>query len=154
MQNYFSPNVVPLQNAKLLKAWKSVLESYNTKPGREKALIVTAKDDLNTTMDYFDAGVTIVRVTPLSESGASLTESNTSLAERMETKLKNANSNFKRIGWMVSFFYFITLKSIISSKVYVIFFFLQLMDLHVSNTCSFFFLLKCHYYFFSFILSS
>eukprot|EP00105_Crassostrea_gigas_P026064 XP_011446858.1 PREDICTED: neutral and basic amino acid transport protein rBAT [Crassostrea gigas] len=87
-------------NAKLLKAWKSVLESYNTKPGREKALIVTAKDDLNTTMDYFDAGVTIVRVTPLSESGASLTESNTSLAERMETKLKNANSNFKRIGWM------------------------------------------------------
>ncbi|XP_065944784.1 amino acid transporter heavy chain SLC3A1-like [Magallana gigas] len=86
--------------AKLLKAWKSVLESYNTKPGREKALIVTAKDDLNTTVEYFDAGVTIVRVTPLSESGASLTESNTSLAERMETKLKNANSNLKRIGWM------------------------------------------------------
>eukprot|EP00105_Crassostrea_gigas_P032195 XP_011455112.1 PREDICTED: neutral and basic amino acid transport protein rBAT-like [Crassostrea gigas] len=51
-------------------------------------------------MDYFDAGVTIVRVTPLSESGASLTESNTSFVERMETKLKNANSNFKRIGWM------------------------------------------------------
>ncbi|XP_065942733.1 amino acid transporter heavy chain SLC3A1 [Magallana gigas] len=86
--------------AKLLKAWKSVLESYNTKPGREKALIVTAKDDLNTTVEYFDAGVTIVRVTPLSESGASLTESNTSLAERMETKLKIANSNLKRIGWM------------------------------------------------------
>lgn len=78
-------------NLKMLQSWKSVLESYNTKPGREKALIVTAKDDLNTTMEYFDAGVTIVRVTPLSESGASF-------AERIETKLKDANS--KRIGWM------------------------------------------------------
>ncbi|XP_065942735.1 amino acid transporter heavy chain SLC3A1-like isoform X2 [Magallana gigas] len=80
-----------LNYPKLLKAWKTVLESYNTKPGREKALIVTAKDDLNTTMEYFDAGVTIVRVTPLSDSGASF-------AERIETKLKDANS--KRIGWM------------------------------------------------------
>ncbi|XP_052699842.1 neutral and basic amino acid transport protein rBAT-like [Crassostrea angulata] len=80
-----------LNYPKLLKAWKTVLESYNTKPGREKALIVTAKDDLNTTTEYFDAGVTIVRVTPLSDSGASF-------AERIETKLKDANS--KRIGWM------------------------------------------------------
>ncbi|XP_061173609.1 amino acid transporter heavy chain SLC3A1-like [Saccostrea echinata] len=81
------------ENLKLLTAWKSVLESYNTKPGREKALIVTAKDDLNTTMMYFDAGATIVRVTPLSDSGASL-------AERIETKLKDSNA--KRIGWMYS----------------------------------------------------
>ncbi|XP_052701362.1 neutral and basic amino acid transport protein rBAT-like [Crassostrea angulata] len=79
------------ENLKILQGWQNVLESYNTKPGREKALIVTAKDDLNTTMEYFDAGVTIVRVTPLSDSGASF-------AERIETKLKDANS--KRIGWM------------------------------------------------------
>ncbi|XP_062617581.1 amino acid transporter heavy chain SLC3A1-like [Saccostrea cucullata] len=81
------------ENLKLLTAWKSVLESYNTKPGREKALIVTAKDDLNTTMQYFDAGATIVRVTPFADSSASL-------AESIETKL--TDSNAKRIGWMYS----------------------------------------------------
>eukprot|EP00105_Crassostrea_gigas_P016984 XP_011434583.1 PREDICTED: neutral and basic amino acid transport protein rBAT [Crassostrea gigas] len=103
------------ENLKILQGWKNVLESYNTKPGREKALIVTAKDDLNTTMEYFDAGVTIVRVSPLSDSGASFAEgsvslavsnaslavSNASLAERMETKLKDLIS-FNRIGLMYS----------------------------------------------------
>lgn len=81
------------ENFKILQSWKSVLDSYNTKPGREKALIVTAEDDLNATTLYFDAGVTIVRITPLSQSGSPL-------AERIETKLKDASD--KRVGWMVS----------------------------------------------------
>lgn len=83
------------ENLKLLSAWRSVLDSYNTKPGREKVLVVTAKDDLNTTKMYFDSGANIVRVTPMSENGASL-------AERIETKLMDVNS--KRVGWMVSKF--------------------------------------------------
>mmetsp|Transcript_28313 Transcript_28313/g.45677 ORF Transcript_28313/g.45677 Transcript_28313/m.45677 type:complete len:623 (+) Transcript_28313:87-1955(+) len=81
------------ENFKILQSWKSVLDSYNTKPGREKALIVTAEDDLNATTLYFDAGVTIVRITPLSQSGSPL-------AERIETKLKDASD--KRVGWMFS----------------------------------------------------
>ncbi|XP_048735129.1 neutral and basic amino acid transport protein rBAT-like [Ostrea edulis] len=81
------------ENLKLLSAWRSVLDSYNTKPGREKVLVVTAKDDLNTTKMYFDSGANIVRVTPMSENGASL-------AERIETKLMDVNS--KRVGWMYS----------------------------------------------------
>lgn len=42
----------------------------------KKVLIVTAKDDLNTIMEYlvFYAGVTIVRVIPLSDSGDSLAD--------------------------------------------------------------------------------
>ena len=81
------------ENFKIFQSWKSVLDSYNTKPGREKALIVTAEDDLNATTLYFDAGVTIVRVTPLAQSV-------TPLAESIETKLKDAGD--KRVGWMVS----------------------------------------------------
>jgi hypothetical protein len=80
---------------KLLGAWRSVLDSYNTKPGREKALIVTAKDDLNATTMYFNSGANIVRITPMSQNG-------TPLAERIENKLMNLNS--KRMGWMVSRF--------------------------------------------------
>ena len=84
------------ENAKILQNWKAVLDSYNTKPGREKALIITADDDLSTARIYLDAGVTIVRISPLSRNG-------TSLAERIEAQLKDFN--FGRIGWMVSSYY-------------------------------------------------
>ena len=89
------------ENAKILQNWKAVLDSYNTKPGREKALIITADDDLSTARIYLDAGVTIVRISPLSRKG-------TSLAERLEAQLKDFNFNFNfniRIGWMVSSYY-------------------------------------------------
>ena len=81
------------KSAKILQSWKAVLDSYNTKPGREKALVITAGNDLDTTRSYFDAGVSIVRISPLSNNG-------TSLSERIETHLKDFN--FGRIGWMVS----------------------------------------------------
>ena len=81
------------ENYNILSKWKALLDTYNTKPGREKALIVTSSDDdWNTAFRYLNAGVTTVRVTPLSENGSSL-------AERIENKLKNFN--FKGMGWMV-----------------------------------------------------
>ncbi|XP_078311711.1 amino acid transporter heavy chain SLC3A1-like [Crassostrea virginica] len=81
------------KNIKILQSWKAVLDSYNTKRGREKALFVTAGNDLDTTRSFFDAGVSIVRISPLSQNG-------TSLSERIETQLKDFN--FGRIGWMLS----------------------------------------------------
>ena len=55
---------------------------------------MTADDDLNATqLAYIDAGVTMVRVNPLSGHGASL-------AERIENRLKEVD--FKKTGWVVS----------------------------------------------------
>nr|XP_022321818.1 neutral and basic amino acid transport protein rBAT-like isoform X1 [Crassostrea virginica] len=82
------------ENAKILQDWKSVLDTYSTKPGKEKALIITADDDLNATqLAYIDAGVTMVRVDPLSGHGASL-------GELMENRLKEVD--FKKTGWVFS----------------------------------------------------
>ena len=81
------------QNAKILQDWKSVLDTNGTEPGKEKALIITADDDLNATLAYIEAGITMVRMNLLSGNGASL-------AERIENKLKEAD--FKKSGWMVS----------------------------------------------------
>ena len=86
------------ENAKILQAWKAVVDSYSTKDGEKKALIITADDDLNATLKYMKAGVALVRVNPLSGNGASL-------AERIETTLKNVHSVIKRIGWMVSIYH-------------------------------------------------
>ncbi|XP_062599888.1 amino acid transporter heavy chain SLC3A1-like [Saccostrea cucullata] len=83
------------ENLKLLSVWKSILDAYSTKPGREKVLVVTAKDDVNSTMKYFEAGATIVRVTPFSDTGFSLTE-------RIEAKLSHMDIESNRFGWMYS----------------------------------------------------
>lgn len=69
------------------------MDTFSTDPGRGKALVVTARDDIDAAMKYSDAGVNIVRVNLLSGKG-------TSLAERMETILKLAAC--KRFAWMVS----------------------------------------------------
>ena len=77
------------ENANILKAWKSLLDTYHS----EMDLILSADDDdLNTTLRYIDAGVTLIRVNLLSGNGSSL-------AERLETKLKNFS--FERIAWGV-----------------------------------------------------
>lgn len=77
------------ENAKVLKTWKSLLDTYHS----EMDLILSADDDdLNTTLRYIDAGVTLIRVNLLSGNGSSL-------AERVETKLKNVS--FKRTAWVV-----------------------------------------------------
>ena len=83
------------ENVKIVQAWKAVVDSYSTKAGEEKALIITADDDLNATLRYIKAGVTLVRVNPLSGNGACL-------AEGIETTFKDVHSVIKRIGWMVS----------------------------------------------------
>lgn len=81
------------ENVKLLQSWKHVLDNSSTEPGRERALVVTAGDDIDVALKYLDAGVNILRVNLLSGK-------RTSLAERIETILKLAAC--KRIGWMVS----------------------------------------------------
>nr|XP_022292390.1 neutral and basic amino acid transport protein rBAT-like [Crassostrea virginica] len=83
------------ENAKILQAWKAVVDSYSTKDGEKKALIITADENLNATLRYMKAGVSLVRVNPLSGNGASL-------AERIETTLKDVHLVIKSIGWMFS----------------------------------------------------
>lgn len=66
-----------------------MLDTYE----EEKVLFITAEDEtLNTSLRYIKAGVTAVRVNPLSSDRASM-------AEGIESKLKEAN--FGRAGWMV-----------------------------------------------------
>lgn len=67
-----------------------MLDTYE----EEKVLFITVEDEtLNTSLRYIEAGVTAVRVNPLSSDRASM-------AEGIESKLKEAN--FGRAGWMVS----------------------------------------------------
>ena len=93
------------ENANILKAWKSLLDTYHS----EMDLILSADDDdLNTTLRYIDAGVTLIRVNLLSGNGSSL-------AERLETKLKNFS--FERIAWGVRIY----VASHITTKDYFLF---------------------------------
>lgn len=60
-------------------------------------------------MRYIDAGVTVVRVNPLSGNAASL-------AERIENKIKS--NDFKKTGWMVSIGIFIVFRMIVKIILY------------------------------------
>ncbi|KAK3092844.1 hypothetical protein FSP39_007825 [Pinctada imbricata] len=57
------------RNVEIIKEWKKVLETYNTKPGKEKALIVTVKNPSDAKMYYSGGnGATLVRIQPLSNN--------------------------------------------------------------------------------------